>query len=346
MTQLATIDRPDLMAGYQSFFSDLKAEGYSESEIDLIGQCWQSATYASAARTQLAIKLHELKKEMDANDPFAGRGGEPGTYGTNKSRFWGAFEQGKLPLQGDKSRETVKTYLRAAEYLESKPLGDTLPNGLRNLGPSTICLVASLSGEALAIVEKQLANTDFIGIAAVRLIANEANAEVLAKMFEWVDTHKDVAITPKIIRELKASVDDESRPANTRTVDIGPILQGIRAEAPQREHHARVQAVKEELLKPDREHQQLLDSQIQAYSKALTTASTAVHELFAYMRQLSNVHGTELLDEMRATDYRGFITVADDMQRLQAMGKELMEVVQLAQTSNPPTGIDMTTVNV
>jgi len=340
------------MAGYQSFFADLKAEGFSDTEINLIGQCWQSASHASAARTQLAIKLYELKKEMDANDPSAGRGGEVGYHGTKKSRFWSAFEQGKLPLQGDKSRQTVDTYLKAAAFLASKPFSDTLGNGLQNLGPSTICLIQNLSGDALRIVEKQLAHTDFIGIAAVRLIAAEANAEVLSKMFEWVDSNKGAAITPKVIRELRASVDDENRPASTRTVNVGPapdladVLGSIRAEAPEREQQQRVQQVKDELSKADREHRELLDAEIQAYNKVLLAACSAVHQLAGYLRRVSNLYGTQLLEELRGTDYRGFITVADDLQRILEMGKDLKESAQLAQSCNPPTGIDMTTVQV
>ena len=64
------------------------------------------------------------------------------------------------------------------------------------------------------------------------------------------------------------------------------------------------------------------------------------------MESLSRIHGTALLDEMRCIDVMGLITVSDDMQRVQEMGKELMEADKLARTSEPSTGINMTTLDV
>jgi hypothetical protein len=334
MTQLATIN-PAAIVG-----DDLSAAGYTEKEITLIGYCWQLAQEINKSKMLLAQRFHELKREMDAGDSGAGRGGH------QTSRFWAAFEAGHLPYAGGKGRATVETYLAAANWLASREIPNPSGISFSSLSPSTVYEISRLEPSALELVEQQLEQTDFIGVAAVRLLATEAQGEVLERLFAWVKDNPTKVLTPKTIRAVKAQIETENKPASNATVDIGPILEGIRQEAPQRKQRQRIEEVKEEVSKADREYRELIDSQIQAYNRSLMAASSAVHELFIYMRQLSNLHGTELLDEMRGTDYRGFITVADDMQRLQEIGKELMEIVQLAQSCNPPAGIDMTTVNI
>jgi hypothetical protein len=124
------------------------------------------------------------------------------------------------------------------------------------------------------------------------------------------------------------------------------VLHSIRAEAPARHAQASVDAVKEELAKSDREQQERLQKKVRDYNSKLNSASVAVHELLVFLRSVDRIDGTQYLDEMRATDVLGLITVEDDMTRLQAMGTDLMEAVNLARSSNPPTGIDMTTVQV
>lgn len=114
------------------------------------------------------------------------------------------------------------------------------------------------------------------------------------------------------------------------------------------ERAARVEAeeVREELSKADRERAELLQQEVRAYNTRLHGASKAIHELYGYLQNLSRIHGTQLLDEMRCIDVLGLITVQDDMQRLQEMGQELMEAVKLARSSEPSTGIDMRTIEV
>ena len=149
--------------------------------------------------------------------------------------------------------------------------------------------------------------------------------------------------------------------ARNRTVDVTPpdpaqqekeaaafrdTMAGIRATAPERTAKVEAQRVSDELTKAKREHRQMLDEEVRHYNRCLTGASKAIHDLLAYLESLSRIHGTQLLDEMRCIDVMGLITVSDDMQRLQDMGKELMEAVKLARTSEPSTGINMTTLDV
>ena len=149
--------------------------------------------------------------------------------------------------------------------------------------------------------------------------------------------------------------------ARQRTVDVTPpdpveqerkaaafrdTMAGIRATAPERTAKVEAQGVSDELSKAERERRQMLDEEVRHYNRCLTGASKAIHDLLVYLESLSRIHGTQLLDEMRCIDVMGLITVSDDMQRLQDMGKELMEAVKLARTSEPSTGINMTTLDV
>lgn len=123
-------------------------------------------------------------------------------------------------------------------------------------------------------------------------------------------------------------------------------MANIRATAPERQARVEVQGVKDEVTKAEREHQHLLDEEVRRYNRCLHDASTAIHALHSYLQNLARIHGTELLGEMRCVAVMGLITVGDDMERLQKMGQELMEAVKLARSSDPSTGINMTTVDV
>lgn len=122
-------------------------------------------------------------------------------------------------------------------------------------------------------------------------------------------------------------------------------MANIRETKAERQVKVEAEEVREELSKVDRERAELLQQEVRAYNTRLHGASKAIHELFGYLQNLSRIHGTQLLDEMRTVDVLGLITVSDDMQRLQEMGKELMEAVKLARSSDPSTGIDMQTIN-
>lgn len=122
-------------------------------------------------------------------------------------------------------------------------------------------------------------------------------------------------------------------------------MANIRETKAEREVKVEAEEVREELSKADRERAELLQQEVRAYNSRLHGASKAIHELFGYLQNLSRIHGTQLLDEMRTVDVLGLITVSDDMQRLQEMGQELMEAVKLARSSDPSTGINMQTIN-
>ena len=142
--------------------------------------------------------------------------------------------------------------------------------------------------------------------------------------------------------------------ARQRTVDVTPAnaerfketMASIRDTKSERTAKAEVDHVREQL--DAAEHQRLheLQEEVRGYSSNLIAASKAIHGLLGYLQSLSRIHGTQLLDEMRRTDFMGLVTVSDDMQRLQEMGQELMQAVNIARSSDPPTGINAQTIEV
>lgn len=163
---------------------------------------------------------------------------------------------------------------------------------------------------------------------------------------------------PKAFQQSTAERMAAAKARQERVIDVDPvqqeadqartkdILESIRREAPAREQKARVDAVKEELSRSDREQQQRLETKVREYNTKLNTASSAVHELLVFLRSIDRIDGTQYLEDMREINVLGLITVEDDLPRLQKIGADLMDAVNLARSSNPPTGIDMTTVNV
>jgi hypothetical protein len=147
--------------------------------------------------------------------------------------------------------------------------------------------------------------------------------------------------------------------ARQRTIDVTPVdpaeqerkaaafretMAKIRATAPERQAKVEADEVREELSKADRERAEMLQREVRAYNACLHGASKAIHELLSYLENLSRIHGTQLLDEMRLADVLGLITVGDDMDRLKEMGTKLMQAVNLARSSEPSTGINMQTI--
>ena len=167
-----------------------------------------------------------------------------------------------------------------------------------------------------------------------------------------------IRAAPKAFQQSTAERMAEAAARRERVVDVDPVdveaqqaatekvLQSIREEAPAREQKARVDAVKEELSRADREQLERLQSKVREYNSKLNAATSSVHELLVFIRSVDRIDGTQYLDDMRVINVVGLITVQDDLSRLQKIGEDLMETVKLARSSNPPTGIDMATFTV
>lgn len=145
-------------------------------------------------------------------------------------------------------------------------------------------------------------------------------------------------------RSQVVDITPEQQAANDRTVK--EALERIAQDAPARAQRDRVNAVKEELSRSDRERQERLTERVRKYNTMLNAATSSVHELLVFLQGVDRIDGTQFLDEMRGFDVMGLITVKDDLPRLQKMGEDLMAAVNLARSSNAPTGIDMTTFTV
>jgi hypothetical protein len=139
-----------------------------------------------------------------------------------------------------------------------------------------------------------------------------------------------------------------------RTVDVTPAnaerfkdtMANIRDTKAERTTKVEVDHVREQLDAAEQQRLHELQEEVRGYSSNLIAASKAIHGLLGYLQSLSRIHGTQLLGEMRRTDFMGLVTVSDDMQRLQEMGQELMQAVNLARSSDPPTGINAQTIEV
>jgi hypothetical protein len=142
--------------------------------------------------------------------------------------------------------------------------------------------------------------------------------------------------------------------ARQRTVDVTPAnaerfketMASIRDTKAERTAKVEVDQVREQLDAAEQQRRHTLEQEVRVYNAYLHATSKATHELLGYLQTLSRIHGTQLLDEIRCIDVLGLITVKDDMDRLKAIGTELMEAVNLARSSEPASGIHAETIEV
>lgn len=164
-----------------------------------------------------------------------------------------------------------------------------------------------------------------------------------------------------LIREAPAafqqSTAERVQAARQRTIDVSPptpaqqerfkeTMASIRDTKAERTAKVEVDQVREQLDAAEQQRRHTLEQEVRAYNSQLHATSKATHELLSYIQSLSRIHGTQLLDEMRCIDVLGLITVKDDMDRLKAIGTELMETVKLARSSEPASGIYAETIEV
>ena len=338
----------------QAFPPAVLGRGYSNAELKLIKVIWTDTKQVAQQKMQLCLHLYELKQEMDANDPNVTNGGG----GKGQTRFWAAFEQGDLPEYVTNSPQRTREWLGAAEFAKSGQLAGAPAGSILALTPSTVCKLARISNpDALKIAEQHLKAHEFIGHDAASYLAkNDLDDEVLAELRMWIIENESKALVPSVIRKVESDVRISQEPASTRTIDAEQIREqeaefkrisdDLTARAPEIAARNTATAVKEELNRPAKEHQEKLEGEVRKYNSKLNAAAEAVQDLLTCLIAIDRVHGTQYLDEMRGADLMGLVSVQDDLQRLLAMGQELLKAVELAKSSNPPSGIDMTTLEV
>jgi cell fate (sporulation/competence/biofilm development) regulator YlbF (YheA/YmcA/DUF963 family) len=81
------------------------------------------------------------------------------------------------------------------------------------------------------------------------------------------------------------------------------------------------------------------------YNELLVQLKRDVNALQIFVTEIDRVHGTQLFPEMR--DMRlGLISVSDDVERLKETAEALMDICRKVTTANPPSGIDIRTMDV
>ena len=335
----------------ETFPHQVLSRNYSNNELRLIKAIWTNTKQVAKQKMQLCIHLYELKQEMDANDLHAGN--DP-----QKSRFWGAFENGDLPEYVSNSPQRTREWLQAAEFATSGHLAGAPAESLLALTPSTVCNLARISNpDALKIAEQHLKTHKFIGHDAASYLAKQdLDVDVLAELRIWIADNEDKALVPSVIRKVESDVRISQQPASTRTVDASTaerqaaafdkIMADVRERGPQVAAQNRAEVVKEELGRGAREHLEELEENVRKYNSKLNSAVASVDELLRFLKSIDRTHGTQYLSEMRSINVAGLLSVDDDIERIKATGASMLKIAKLSTSSNPPSGIDMTTLDV
>lgn len=99
-----------------------------------------------------------------------------------------------------------------------------------------------------------------------------------------------------------------------------------------------------EIRRKEAAEQDEIKGYVREYSFAINEVLQSSQKLLTFLKKLSDIKGTQYLAEMRAFDL-GIVSCRDDVQRFQLMQERIGEIFKLASSSNPPTGIDMTTID-
>ena len=337
----------------EAFPHQILSRDYSDNELRLIKDIWADTKQVAQKKMQLCLHLYELKQEMDANDPHAGPGGNH-----TKGRFWSAFDRGDLPEYVTSSRTRTAEWIAAAEFATSGSMSGAPDNALLALTPSTVCNLARISNpDALKIAEQHLQTHEFIGHDAASYLAKkDLDDEVLTELQIWIAENDTKALVPSVIRKVEEEVRISNQPASTRVVNASTaerqaaafeeIQADLKKRAPQIAAENRAAAVKEELGRGAREHLEELEEYVRKYNSKLNSVVASVDELLRFLKSIDRTHGTQYLSEMRSINVAGLLSVDDDTDRIKSTGALMLQIVELATSSNPPSGIDMTTFDI
>ena len=151
---------------------------------------------------------------------------------------------------------------------------------------------------------------------------------------ERMAASKVVNVTPNKPFDDKPAFDEEAYVAK------------IERGAAERERLNNIAETKEALERPRKEQAKAVADDVKRYFTVLTDAAAAVRDLEAFLISVDRRHGTKYLDDLRENP-TPLLTVADDVSMIQEMGKQLMKVMELANSfSDPAPGIDFETFNV
>ena len=123
------------------------------------------------------------------------------------------------------------------------------------------------------------------------------------------------------------------------------LMDKVRESSSQQSAINEQERVRRELRMKEEQELDEIKGYVRDYNSAINKVLQEMSGLHNFLRKISNLKGTQYLEEMRQMDM-GIVSVADDVQRYRKMQDRLGEIFKLASSSNPPTGIDMTTFTV
>ena len=170
-----------------------------------------------------------------------------------------------------------------------------------------------------------------------RQVLKAAQTEPTAKG-ETVKLPSRPAIDATVRKAVSQQTEKESAEFKKMMADIRERRDDIGA----RNEQERIAA---EIRRKEAAEQDEIKGYVREYSFAINEVLQSSQKLLTFLKKLSNIKGTEYLAEMRAFDL-GIVSCRDDVQRFQLMQERIGEIFKLASSSNPPTGIDMSTFTV
>ena len=146
----------------------------------------------------------------------------------------------------------------------------------------------------------------------------------------------------------------ERMAAASKVIDVTPsksfneaaFAAKIEEGRPERERLAQIAETKEALERPRREEAAAVANDVKRYFSLITDANKAVDQLESFMQSIDRRHGTKYFETLR-NNPTGMLTVENDTDRIQTMGKKLMHIMEMAQSmTDPDPAMDFQTFNV
>jgi hypothetical protein len=334
---------------YDNFWNEIEGiEGYTSAQLAKIPRDWVTyvdlvrqfriegepipeTTYLDLVRAGALIdainqrnsQTEAIQLPLPANpsqcQPFAGllKRGEVGIAGRCRdlSGFAPAFQR-----QIENNPQNTNPYLPAVEQMDAvtawADCWDALPsdrqydNLNRPVPPSR-----NWSRQVLAASQ-----TEALGKGETVKLPSRPTVEATVRKAVAEKTEKESAAYQKMMADIRE-----------RREDIGA-----------RNEQERIAA---EIRRKEAAEQDEIKGYVREYSFAINEVLQSSQKLLTFLKKLSNIKGTEYLAEMRAFDL-GIVSCRDDVQRFQLLQNRIGEIFQLASSSNPPTGIDMSTFTV
>jgi hypothetical protein len=146
-------------------------------------------------------------------------------------------------------------------------------------------------------------------------------------------------VLDRVAQEKKREEQERAR------IEHRKLMDKVRESRSQQSAINEQERVRRELRMKEEQELDEIKGYVRDYNSSINKVLQEMSGLHNFLRKISNLKGTQYLEEMRQMDM-GIVSVADDVQRYRKMQDRLGEIFKLASSSNPPTGIDMSTFTV